>query len=196
MLIRSISGIRGLVSSDLTKQSCHNFANAIHEIIPDGVIMIGRDTRPSGEELLENVSDQLLNCGRNVITLGIVPTPTIQYMVQNTEAQGGIVITASHNPIEWNGFKFIRNDGTFFRPNECQNLFSIMDKNNFTKHENDLGEIMQDVNAVQKHIINILGLSCIDISQIRKRRFNVVIDAVNGAGYYALPKLLEALTAM
>ena len=193
MLIRSISGIRGLVNPDLTKQSCHNFANAIHEIIPDGVIMIGRDTRPSGEELLENVSDQLLNCGRNVITLGIVPTPTIQYMVQNTEAQGGIVITASHNPIEWNGFKFIRNDGTFFRPNECQNLFSIMDKNNFTKHENDLGEIMQDVNAVQKHIINILGLSCIDISQIRKRRFNVVIDAVNGAGYDALPKLLEAL---
>ena len=177
----------------MTKQSCHNFANAIHEIIPDGVIMIGRDTRPSGEVLLENVSNQLLDCGRNIITLGIVPTPTIQYMVQNTEAQGGIVITASHNPIEWNGFKFIRNDGTFFRPDECKNLFSIMDANNFSIHENDLGEIMQDVNAVQKHIINILGLSCLDINQIRNKKFNVVIDAINGAGYDALPKLLEAL---
>jgi len=193
MLIRSISGIRGLVNSHLTKQFCYNFANAMHEIIPDGVIMIGRDTRPSGEELLTHVSDQLLNCGRNVITLGIVPTPTIQYMVQNTEAQGGIVITASHNPIEWNGFKFIRNDGTFFRSDECKNLFSIMDANNFSIHENDMGEIMQDVNAVQKHIINILGLSCLDINQIRNKKFNVVIDAINGAGYDALPKLLEAL---
>ncbi len=163
MLIRSISGIRGLVNSHLTKQFCYNFANAMHEIIPDGVIMLGRDTRPSGEELMINVSDQLQSCGRNVIILGIVPTPTIQYMVQNTEAQGGIVITASHNPIEWNGFKFIRNDGTFFRPNECKNLFSIMDANNFSTHKNDMGEIMQDVNAVQKHIINILGLSCLEL---------------------------------
>jgi len=193
MLIRSISGIRGLVNSHLTKQFCYNFANAMHEIIPNGVIMIGRDTRPSGEELLTHVSDQLLNCGRNVITLGIVPTPTIQYMVQNTEAQGGIVITASHNPIEWNGFKFIRNDGRFFRADECKNLFSIMDANNFSTHENDMGEIMQDVNAVQKHIINILGLSCLDINKIRNKKFNVVIDAINGAGYDALPKLLEAL---
>jgi len=193
MLIRSISGIRGLVNSHLTKQFCYNFANAMHEIIPDGVIMIGRDTRPSGEELLTHVSDQLLNCGRNIITLGIVPTPTIQYMVQNTEAQGGIVITASHNPIEWNGFKFIRNDGTFFRSDECKNLFSIMDAKNFSIHENDMGEIMQDVNAVQKHIINILGLSCLDINKIRNKKFNVVIDAINGAGYDALPTLLEAL---
>ena len=193
MLIRSISGIRGLVNSHLTKQFCYNFANAMHEIIPDGVIMLGRDTRPSGEELMINVSDQLQSCGRNVIILGIVPTPTIQYMVQNTEAQGGIVITASHNPVEWNGFKFIRNDGTFFRPDECKNLFSIMDANNFSIHENDMGEIMQDVNAVQKHIINILGLSCLNINQIRNKKFNVVIDAINGAGYDALPKLLEAL---
>ena len=193
MLIRSISGIRGLVNSHLTKQFCYNFANAMHEILPDGVIMLGRDTRPSGEELMINVSDQLQSCGRNVIILGIVPTPTIQYMVQNTEAQGGIVITASHNPVEWNGFKFIRNDGTFFRPDECQNLFSIIDENNFSKHKNDIGTSMQDVNAVQKHIINILGLSCIDINQIRNRKFNVVIDAINGAGFDALPKLLEAL---
>jgi phosphomannomutase len=114
-------------------------------------------------------------------------------MVQNTEAQGGIVITASHNPIEWNGFKFIRNDGTFFRPDECDNLFSIMDENNFSNHKNDMGMIMQDVNAVQKHIINVLGLSCIDINKIREKKFSVVVDAVNGAGYDALPKLLEAL---
>ncbi len=193
MLIRSISGIRGLISSHLTKESCINFANAFDQIIPDGVIMLGRDTRPSGEELLENVSTQLQKCGRTVIVLGIVPTPTIQYMVQNTEAQGGIVITASHNPIEWNGFKFIRNDGTFFRPDECNNLFSIMDENNFSNHKNDMGMIMQDVNAVQKHIINVLGLSCIDINKIREKKFSVVVDAVNGAGYDALPKLLEAL---
>ncbi len=193
MLIRSISGIRGLVSSHLTQELCINFANAIDLIIPDGVIMLGRDTRPSGEELLENVSDQLQKCGRNIIILGIVPTPTIQYMVQNTEAQGGIVITASHNPIEWNGFKFIRNDGTFFQPNECQKLFSKMDKTNNLNKKDELGEILQDVNAVQKHIINIIGLSCINLSQIRKKKFTVVLDAVNGAGYDAVPQLLETL---
>ena len=193
MLIRSISGIRGLVSSHLTQEFCINFANAIDLIIPDGVIMLGRDTRPSGEELLENVSAQLQKCGRNVIILGIVPTPTIQYMVQNTEAQGGIVITASHNPIEWNGFKFIRNDGTFFRADECEKLFSKIDKNHVSMQNDSIGEIVQDVNAVQKHIINIIGLSCVDVSQIRKRKFNVVIDAVNGAGYDAVPQLLETL---
>ena len=114
-------------------------------------------------------------------------------MVQTTEAQGGIVITASHNPIEWNGFKFIRNDGTFFRPNECQKLFSKMDKTNNLNKKDELGEILQDVNAVQKHIINIIGLSCINLSQIRKKKFIVVVDAVNGAGYDAVPQLLETL---
>ena len=193
MLIRSISGIRGLVNSDLTLKLCRDFAIAINQLIPDGVIMICRDTRPSGEEILENVSDQLRKCGRNVISLGIAPTPTIQYMVQTTEAQGGIVITASHNPIEWNGFKFIRNDGTFFRPNECQKLFSKMDKTNNLNKKDELGEILQDVNAVQKHIINIIGLSCINLSQIRKKKFIVVVDAVNGAGYDAVPQLLETL---
>ena len=193
MLIRSISGIRGLVKSDLTAESCFLFASAINEILPDGVIMIGRDTRPSGEVLLEYVSGQLLKCGRNVIALGIVPTPTVQFMVQRTEAQGAIVITASHNPIEWNGFKFIRSDGTFFLPNECRKLFSIMDENNIINSNKDIGQSLQDVNAIEKHIINILELSCIDINQIRKKRFKVVIDAVNGAGYEALPKLLEVL---
>jgi len=193
MLIRSISGIRGLVNSDLTLKLCRDFAIAINQLIPDGVIMICRDTRPSGEEILENVSDQLRKCGRNVISLGIAPTPTIQYMVQTTEAQGGIVITASHNPIEWNGFKFIRNDGTFFRPNECHKLFSKMDKTNNLNKKDELGEILQDVNAVQKHIINIIGLSCINLSQIRKKKFTVVVDAVNGAGYDAVPQLLETL---
>ena len=114
-------------------------------------------------------------------------------MVQTTEAQGGIVITASHNPIEWNGFKFIRNDGTFFRPNECHKLFSKMDKTNNLNKKDELGEILQDVNAVQKHIINIIGLSCINLSQIRKKKFTVVVDAVNGAGYDAVPQLLETL---
>ena len=142
MLIRSISGIRGLVNSDLTLKSCCDFAIAINQLLPDGVIMICQDTRPSGENLLENVSDQLLKCGRNVITLGVVPTPTLQFMVQNTEAQGGIVITASHNPIEWNGFKFIRNDGTFFRADECEKLFSKIDKNHVSIQNDSIGEMM------------------------------------------------------
>ena len=127
MLIRSISGVRGLVKTDLLPETCAAYAAAAHTMFPDGVIMIGRDTRPSGEHLSDAMVEILLNYGRDVISLGIVPTPTVQFMVERTDAVAGVVITASHNPIEWNGLKFIRGDGTFFRPDECDSLFSVVD---------------------------------------------------------------------
>jgi len=114
MLIRSISGVRGLVKTDLLPETCAAYAAAAHTMFPDGVFMIGRDSRPSGENLLDIMVEILLNYGRNVILLGIVPTPTVQFMVERTDAVAGVVITASHNPIEWNGLKFIRGDGTDF----------------------------------------------------------------------------------
>ena len=114
MLIRSISGIRGLVNEDLKENAIINYANALNEYLPEGVIYAGRDSRPSGEEIAQLMIDELIRLGRTIIYCGIVPTPTVQYMVHISEAVGGFIITASHNPIEWNGIKFLREDSTFF----------------------------------------------------------------------------------
>jgi phosphomannomutase len=114
-------------------------------------------------------------------------------MVERTDAVAGVVITASHNPIEWNGLKFIRGDGTFFRPDECDSLFSVVDAGiKFPNQDIEHGTIFMDVNAVQKHIIQVASLRSVDINKIRKKKFKVVIDAVNGAGYDAVPRLLES----
>ena len=114
MIIRSISGVRGLVKTHLTPEYSLYYARALNKLLPEGVIMAGRDSRPSGEFIINSMISELNRMGRTVINCGIVPTPTVQYMVQNTEAIGGFIITASHNPIEWNGLKFVREDSTFF----------------------------------------------------------------------------------
>ena len=116
MLIRSISGVRGLTGSHLNPSVSKKYARALHSFLPDGVIMCGRDSRPSGEMIQSIMTDELIRLGRTIIDCGIVPTPTVQFMVHNTEAIGGFIVTASHNPIEWNGLKFLRSDSTFFSP--------------------------------------------------------------------------------
>ena len=128
MIIRSISGVRGLIDSHLTTKVIECYARAFHSHLKPGLIFIGRDSRPSGEDLLDSFANELVRLGRDVIICGIVPTPTVQFMVERSEAAGGIIITASHNPIEWNGIKFVRSDGTFFHPNDCDHLFELFDK--------------------------------------------------------------------
>ena len=123
MLIRSISGVRGLTFSYLTPDIALQYAKALHKLLPAGVIIAGRDSRPSGDTILETMTNELVRLGRTVIHCGIVPTPTVQFMVHNTEAVGGFIVTASHNPIEWNGLKFGRDNSTFFHPEECEQLF-------------------------------------------------------------------------
>ena len=193
MLIRSISGVRGLVASHLTPKIAVNYANALHELLPGGVIVAGRDSRPSGDLILESMCKQLVKLGRTVIYCDIVPTPTVQFMVHSTEAVGGFVVTASHNPIEWNGLKFIREDSTFFHPNECKNLFQLVDKNSDVEIAAEQGIVWPEQNAVQKHVISCVSLKCIVLNRIQKRKFKVVIDSVNGAGSHALPAMLQSL---
>ena len=135
MLIRSISGIRGLVKEDLTENTVIQYANALHNCLNPGVIYAGRDSRVSGETIIEIMIQELIRLGRTVIYCGIVPTPTIQYMVHTTEAVGGFIITASHNPIEWNGIKFVRKDSTFFHSKDCEKLFEYAD--NFIPDNSD-----------------------------------------------------------
>ena len=194
MLIRSISGIRGLVEEDLNRDTIIQYANALHTTLKPGVIYAGRDGRHSGDIIIEIMIEELLKRGRTVIYCGIVPTPTIQYMVHTTEAVGGFIITASHNPIEWNGIKFVREDSTFFHLKDCENLFEAAD--NFKSdnvHEQEKGMIWEEKNAIHKHVLNCSSLTCINLDNIRQKKFRVVIDAVNGAGSHALPSMLELL---
>ena len=194
MLIRSISGIRGLVKKDLNRDAIIQYANALHTTLKPGVVYAGRDSRPSGETIIEIMIEELLKRGRTVIYCGIVPTPTIQFMVHTTEAVGGFIITASHNPIDWNGIKFVREDSTFFHLKDCEKLFG--DADNFTPdslHEQEKGMLWEEKNAIHKHTVKCTSLECINLDNIRQKKFKVVIDAVNGAGSHALPAMLELL---
>ena len=193
MIIRSISGVRGITKTHLTPELAVVYARALHQFLPIGVIMAGQDSRPSGENIIHAMMGELVRLGRTVILCGIVPTPTIQFMVNNTEAAGGFIVTASHNPIEWNGLKFVREDSTFFHPNECEQLFDLVDRNKELQDAKDPGIIWPEQNAIQKHVIACVSLKCIDLNRIQRRHFKIVIDAVNGAGAHALPAMLESL---
>ena len=193
MIIRSISGVRGITKTHLTPESAVGYARALHQVLPKGVIMAGQDSRPSGEDIIHAMMEELVRLGRTVIHCGIVPTPTIQFMVYNTEAVGGFIVTASHNPIEWNGLKFVREDSTFFHSNECEQLFDLVDRNKELQDAKDPGIIWPEQNAIQKHVIACVSLKCIDLNRIQRRHFKIVIDAVNGAGAHALPAMLESL---
>ncbi len=193
MLIRSISGVRGLVDSTLTPDVARVYARAVNDMLPAGEIVLGRDSRPSGANILKAISTELVAMGRPVSDCGIVPTPTVQFVTEHSAAVGGIIVTASHNPIEWNGLKFVRADGTFFLPDECRDLFKRVDAGCGTLHVAEAGERNSRRDAIRCHIDHILALDCIDVQTIRNRRFKIAIDTVNGAGAEALPALLTAL---
>ena len=193
MIIRSISGVRGHIDSHLSSEKIKAYARAFHTHIDQGLVFLGRDSRPSGEDLLNAFTEELIRLGRDVIICGIVPTPTVQFMVEKSEAAGGAIITASHNPIEWNGLKFVRSDGTFFNSKDCEDLFECVDRDDALESASEPGLFFPDQNSILKHSIHTIELSCIDLNAIRNRKFKVVIDAVNGAGSEALPLLLAHL---
>ena len=193
MIIRSISGVRGHIDTHLSSEKIKVYARAFHTHIDLGLVFLGRDSRPSGGDLLNAFTEELIRLGRDVIICGIVPTPTVQFMVEKSEAAGGAIITASHNPIEWNGLKFVRSDGTFFNSKDCEDLFECVDRNDALESASEPGLFFPDQNSILKHSIHTIELSCIDLNAIRNRKFKVVIDAVNGAGSEALPLLLAHL---
>ena len=193
MIIRSISGVRGITKTSLTPDVVKAYAHAFDDLLPEGLVYIGRDSRPSGENILELFSNELIDLGRDIVNCEVVPTPTVQFMVERSEAVGGLVVTASHNPEEWNGMKFIRKDGTFFLPDECEILFKKIDSNTLLKKSTKKGMYFPDQNSILKHIIHIIELSCINLKRIKNKKYKVAIDCVNGAGSKALPLLLEYL---
>lgn len=188
-LIKSISGIRGIVNQTLNKTTVSTYSNIFTSIQPVGNILLARDSRPHGKELYNSIADTLTSMGRNVIDCGIIPTPTAQFIIKDKKLSGGIVVTASHNPIDWNGLKFLDSDGCFLNANKMKELLSGTPK----ETTNNKGKVIESRNSYQDHIDNILNLNCIDIDKIKSKQFKVALDTVNGAAYKALPELLNAL---
>ena len=188
-LIKSISGIRGIVGKNLNNTIVNSYSNIFSHLQDQGDILVARDSRPHGEDLYDSICDTLTFMGRNVISCGIIPTPTAQFIIKERNLAGGIVVTASHNPIEWNGLKFLDSDGCFLNADKMKELIS-MSPETITI---DRGNIIESEDAYLSHIDNVLNLQCIQSEKIKEKKFKVVIDTVNGAAYKALPELLEKL---
>ena len=193
MLIRSASGLRGIAEDHFTPELIDKYISAFISTQNIKSCVIGRDGRPSGKQIAQWVIDSLHKKGINVDNCGLATTPTMQIMTENENYDGGIVITASHNPSEYNGLKFLQTDGTFLNPDQCEDLFKAVDQNVSINPPDSLGVVSDYSTANEEHIEKVLAAKCIDADNIRKKKFKVVIDAVNGAGSFILPMLCEQL---
>ena len=193
MLIRSASGLRGIAEDHFTPELIDKYISAFISTQNIKSCVIGRDGRPSGKQIAQWVIDSLHKKGINVDNCGLATTPTMQIMTENENYDGGIVITASHNPSEYNGLKFLQTDGTFLSPDQCEELFKAVDQNVSINQPDSLGVVSDYSTANEEHIEKVLAAKCIDADNIRKKKFKVVIDAVNGAGSFILPMLCEQL---
>jgi phosphomannomutase len=192
-LMISVSGIRGIVGDGLDPQLLVKFTSAFAEFTGRGKIVVGRDARISGEMVRLITEGTLLAKGIDVVDIGIVPTPTVQYTVKTLNASGGIAISASHNPNEWNALKLLNSTGQFMSPEENFELIQILnsDKHQFMKWD-QLGKLEYYREALDNHVKEVLKLKHIDLERIRKKKFKVVADCVNGAGVYVIPGLLRS----
>jgi phosphomannomutase len=190
----SISGVRGVIGESLTPSLLTRFAQAFGTYVGSGTIVIGRDPRTSGEMVKQAVIAGLLSSGCRVIDIGMCPVPTIQLLVRHHRAHGGIAITASHNPAEWNALKFIGSDGLFLNSGQAREMLDIYHQGEYTRVAGaQMREVEETSGATDFHIqkiIDVLGPLPHSPKPLR-----VVLDACNGAGSLVGPKLLEALGA-
>ncbi len=189
----SVSGIRGKIPEGLNLENILLYTNSFIETLKPKAVVVGRDSRPSGEFIEHIVTGTLLSKGINVIQLGIVPTPTVKAVVNSIGASGGIMISASHNPIVWNAFKFIGKNGFFLNQTQLDALLkhSLSQKFLAPKFLPKSKIIFEPQKYIDLHLESVL--SRVDVSKIRKRKFKVFLDAVNGGGSFVVPALLEKL---
>ena len=202
-LIKSISGIRGTIGGKpgdgLTPLDIVRFTSSYAKFIfnqkySSKVIVIGRDSRISGEMLTNIVSGTLIGCGFNVLDIGLSTTPTVEVTVQNESAAGGIILTASHNPKQWNALKLLNNKGEFISAEDGEVILDYASSENFIFSDiNEIGSYNFDDSYNDKHINDVLALDLVDIDLIRSKNFKIVLDAVNSTGGMLIPRLLEKL---
>ncbi|HBB48503.1 MAG TPA: phosphoglucosamine mutase [Flavobacteriaceae bacterium] len=203
-LIKSISGIRGTiggsVGDNLTPVDAVKFAAAYGQWLkaeyPDGPykVVVGRDARPSGAMIQSLVMQRMVGNGIDVIDLGLSTTPTVEMAVPMESAQGGIILTASHNPKEWNALKLLNRKGEFLDAKTGASILRIAQTESFEfSAVDDLGLITPNDTYIDKHIEAILALPLVNALAIKSKKFKVVVDAVNSTGGIAVPRLLKAL---
>jgi len=201
-LIKSISGIRGTIGgaagNGLTPLDIVKFTSAYGAwIIKNGgvkKVVVGRDARISGSMVNNLVTGTLMGLGIDVVDVGLSTTPTVEVAVPLEQAGGGIILTASHNPKQWNALKLLNAKGEFISDNDGKELLEIAENSDFNYAEvNALGKVVYDDSYLQKHIDQILALPLVDVDAIANANFKVVIDCVNSTGGIFVPALLSAL---
>jgi phosphomannomutase len=201
-LIKSISGIRGTIGGksgeglsplDIVKFTSA-YATFISKSNKNKKIIVGRDARISGEMVANIVIGTLTGMGFDVINIGLATTPTTELAVVMTKAAGGIILTASHNPKQWNALKLLNEKGEFLNAAEGESILKIAAEESFLFAEVDnLGKVTTDNTFTKKHIDSVLALKLVDVEAIRKANFRVAVDCVNSVGGIVIPQLLEAL---
>lgn len=187
-----ISGVRGIVGESLTPQLVTAFSAAFGAHAGAGPIAIGTDSRPSREMVKQAAIAGLLSVGCAPVDLGIVPVPALQLYVRQSGAFGGICVTASHNPIEWNALKFFGPDGILLRPNQAMELTDLYHQGVYPRVAyRDLAEVKEDGTAAARHHRSVLA--AVDVERISSRRFRVVVDCCNGAASRSTPAFLRSL---
>jgi len=196
-LMAGISGIRGVIGESLTPEAVVRYVSAFGRYVlrrhPSPSVILGRDGRSTGAAVASLVRGTLSAAGVRVRDIGICPTPTVQIAVERGGAQGGIAVTASHNPMQWNGLKFMASTGMFLDAEENRDLFALADAPPRYVPWESLGSVTEEGAWIDRHIEAVLGLGVMDVSLIRRRGFRVVLDCVNAAGGVIVPRLLEQL---
>lgn len=203
-LIKSISGIRGTIGGkpddNLTPIDAVKFAAAYGTWLKSTLkkenirVVVGRDARISGEMIQNLVAYTLVGLGIEVIDTGLSTTPTVEVAVPMEKADGGIILTASHNPKQWNALKLLNNKGEFLSGKDGEEILKMAEKNDFSfALVDDLGKITKNDTYIDKHIEAVLNLKVLDLEAVKQKKFKVVVDAVNSTGGIAIPKLLEKL---
>ncbi|TVZ57210.1 phosphomannomutase [Lutibacter sp. Hel_I_33_5] len=204
-LIKSISGIRGTIGGNtgdnLTPIDAVKFASAYGAFIKDRnnnkkdiKVVIGRDARISGKMISSLVANTLVGLGIDVVDLGLSTTPTVEVAVPLEKADGGIILTASHNPKQWNALKLLNEKGEFLNGAEGEKILELAESEDFSFADvDDLGSYTKDSSYLEKHIQEVLNLELVDVAAIKKANYKVVVDGVNSTGGIFIPALLKEL---
>lgn len=190
----SVSGVRGVLGKGMNPEVAARFTAAYADQLNGSLYVVGRDTRASGPSIASAVFSVLRFKGADVIDIGVASTPTVEIMVGELGADGGIIITASHNDARWNALKFLDGNGEFINEKAVEEIRKGFESGSILYDPpSDIGSCRKIDSADSVHIKRILGLDCIDQEMIRARRFKAVIDCVNGAGSSIIPALLDTL---
>jgi len=193
-LMISVSGIRGVFGTDLTPENLTKFTAAFGNWTGGGKVVVGRDTRVTGQICEDIICATLQSVGCDVVKVGIAPTPTVAMGVLKHQADGAIIISASHNPEEWNALKLLNSKSEFLDDNQGKKVIQISKDESYSYQKYDsVGSVTEDHELLDYHIQKILDLPYIDRELIASKDFSVAIDPVNGAGAVSFPQLFEAL---